>query len=67
MTTRAPGRIDPAATSFASVADLKSAMWRAALAHGEHEQSNGGKYDENWPEWYAEYIVREQAGKPPPS
>ena len=67
VTTRAPGRIDPAATSFASVADLKSAMWRAALAHGEHEQSNGGKYDENWPEWYATYMVAEQAGAPLPS
>ncbi len=22
----------------------------------------GGHQDENWPDWYAEYVVREQAG-----
>ena len=36
---------------------------RAAAAHGEHEKRNGGQHDANWPDWYAEYIVREQAGK----
>jgi hypothetical protein len=25
------------------------------------------KHDANWPDWYAEYIVAEQAGKPLPS
>ncbi|MGO7888798.1 glyoxalase, partial [Rhizobium ruizarguesonis] len=24
---------------------------------------NGGKHDENWPDWYSEYMVSEQAGK----
>ena len=62
VTARQPGRIDSNATSFASVADLKAAMWRAALAHGEHEKREGGKHDENWPEWYARYMVAEQAG-----
>ena len=38
VTTRLPGRIDLNATSFASAEDLKSAMWRAAVAHGEHEK-----------------------------
>ena len=28
----------------------------------EHEKRSGQR-DENWPDWYAEYIVREQAGK----
>jgi catechol 2,3-dioxygenase-like lactoylglutathione lyase family enzyme len=66
ITTRLPGRIDSAATSFASTNDLASALRRAAAAHGEHEKRTGGQRDENWPDWYAEYIVREQAGKEPP-
>ena len=63
ITTRLPGRIDPAATSFASANDLASALRRAAAAHGEHEKRTGGQHDENWPDWYAEYMVRERAGE----
>jgi catechol 2,3-dioxygenase-like lactoylglutathione lyase family enzyme len=63
ITTRVPGRIDPATTSFASANDLASALRRAGAAHGEHEKRTGGQRDENWPDWYAEYIVREQAGE----
>ena len=66
VTTRLPGRIDPATTSFASANDLASALRRAAAAHGEHEKRTGGQRDENWPDWYAEYMVREQSGKEPP-
>jgi catechol 2,3-dioxygenase-like lactoylglutathione lyase family enzyme len=66
ITTRLPGRIDSSGTSFASAADLASTMWRAALAHGEHEKRTGGKYDENWPDWYAAYMVAEQSGAPLP-
>jgi catechol 2,3-dioxygenase-like lactoylglutathione lyase family enzyme len=62
ITTRLPGRIDSAETSFASTNDLASALRRAAAAHGEHEKRTGGQHDENWPDWYAEYMVREQAG-----
>ncbi|HWY87772.1 MAG TPA: VOC family protein [Gemmataceae bacterium] len=61
ITTRLPGRIDPATTIFASAKDLASALRRAETAHGEHEKRIG-KRDENWPDWYAEYMVREQAG-----
>jgi len=61
ITTRLPGRIDPAATSFASASDLSSAMRRASVAHGEHEQRTG-REDPNWPDWYASYMVAEQAG-----
>jgi catechol 2,3-dioxygenase-like lactoylglutathione lyase family enzyme len=61
ITTRLPGRIDPAVTSFGSVGDLASAMRRAAAAHGEHEKRIG-EADANWPDWYAEYLVAEQAG-----
>jgi len=67
VTTRLPGRIDWKATSFASPADLAGAMRRASVAHGEHEKRMGGRRDENWPDWYAEYMVAEQAGKPLPS
>jgi catechol 2,3-dioxygenase-like lactoylglutathione lyase family enzyme len=61
ITMRLPGRIDATETTFASTADLTSALRRAAIAHGEHE-SRTGQHDENWPEWYAAYMVAEQAG-----
>jgi catechol 2,3-dioxygenase-like lactoylglutathione lyase family enzyme len=64
ITTRLPGRVE-GDTAFTSSADLASALRRAAAAHGEHEKRNGGQHDENWPGWYAKYIVREQAGNPP--
>ena len=62
ITTRLPGRIDPATTTFASTNDLASALRRAAVAHGQHE-ARTGQADPNWPDWYAEYMVREQAGQ----
>jgi catechol 2,3-dioxygenase-like lactoylglutathione lyase family enzyme len=62
VTTRLPGRIDRAETAFASVTDLASALRRAAAAHGEHEKRIG-QADANWPDWYAEYMVREQSGE----
>jgi hypothetical protein len=65
VTTRHPGRIDPATTTFASANDLASAMRRAAAAHGEHEKRNG-QNDANWPDWYAAYMAAEQAGTEPP-
>ena len=55
--------MDVDATIFASSADLAAALRRAEAAHGEHEKRNGGQRDENWPEWYAEYLIREQAGQ----
>ena len=63
VTTRLPGRIDSTTTSFASANDLASAFRRAEAAHGKHETNVlGGQRDENWPEWYAAYMVAEQAG-----
>jgi catechol 2,3-dioxygenase-like lactoylglutathione lyase family enzyme len=61
ITGRLPGRVEPGPSSFASASDLVSALKRAALAHGQHEARTGQR-DENWPVWYAEYMVREQAG-----
>ncbi len=66
VTTRLPGRMEPNATSFASVRDLASAMRRASAAHGEHEKRIGAA-DPDWPAWYAAYMVAEQAGEPLPS
>jgi catechol 2,3-dioxygenase-like lactoylglutathione lyase family enzyme len=60
VTTRLPGRVDDAGMSFASAADLERALRRAEAAHGEHENRAGR--DEDWPAWYAAYIVAEQAG-----
>jgi catechol 2,3-dioxygenase-like lactoylglutathione lyase family enzyme len=58
---RLPGRIDSAATRFGSASDLASALRRAEAAHGEHEKRTGER-DANWPDWYAKYMVAEQAG-----
>jgi hypothetical protein len=52
----------PADTTYASASDLASALRRAEAAHGEHEKRTGQR-DENWPAWYAEYMVREQSGE----
>ena len=63
VTARLPGRIDGNGTAFTSQADLAAALRRASAAHGEYEKRNGGQYDTNWPDWYADYIIREQAGQ----
>jgi Predicted enzyme related to lactoylglutathione lyase len=61
VTTRLPGRV-AGNTTYASAGDLSQALQRAAAAHGQHE-ARTGQADPNWPDWYAEYMVREQAGK----
>jgi len=66
ITTRLPGRIDAAATSFSSANDLANAMRRASVGHGEHEKRIGAA-DPNWPDWYAAYMVAEQSGAALPS
>src|SRR5262249_33611728 len=66
ITTRLPGRIDAAETAFASKAELAGALRRAEAAHGEHEKRTGQR-DANWPDWYAAYMVAEQAGTELPS
>ncbi|MEU4472103.1 VOC family protein [Micromonospora sp. NPDC023888] len=65
ITTRLPGRIEGGLTSFGSASDLASALRRAAAAHGEHEKRTGER-DDNWPDWYAAYLVSEQSGAKPP-
>ena len=61
ITTRLPGRVDSATTSFGSASDLASAFRRAEAAHGVHEKRLGRR-DENWSDWYAEYMAAEQSG-----
>jgi len=60
ITTRLPGRV-AGETTYSSVGDLEEALKRAAAAHGEHEKRTG-EADENWPVWYAEYMVAEATG-----
>jgi hypothetical protein len=69
VTTRLPGRLDGAGTAYASPADLVSALRRAEAAHAEHHKRTGRPHllhrsgqDEDWPAWYAAYMVAEQAG-----
>jgi catechol 2,3-dioxygenase-like lactoylglutathione lyase family enzyme len=61
VTKRLPGRAAGETTTYASARDLAEAMIRAAKAHGQHEKRIG-QADANWPDWYAEYMVREQTG-----
>jgi catechol 2,3-dioxygenase-like lactoylglutathione lyase family enzyme len=60
ITVRLPGRVD-SVTSFAAASELAGALRRAEAAHGEHEKRIGAA-DPNWPDWYAAYMVAEQAG-----
>ena len=62
VTQRLPGRTDSGVTSFASATDLASAFRRAEAAHGQHEKRTG-QHDANWADWYAAYMVAEQAGR----
>ena len=61
ITTRLPGRVDARETTYASLGDLANAMRRAESAHGEHEKRTGVR-DEDWPDWYAAYMIAEQTG-----
>jgi Putative prokaryotic signal transducing protein len=49
---------------FDSASDLASALARAAAAHAQHEERTG-RPDPGWPDWYAAYLEREQAGSRP--
>ncbi len=61
VTKRLAGRV-AGDTTYASAHDLAQAMRRAAMADGQHEKRIG-EADPNWPDWYAEYMVREQSGE----
>ena len=69
VTTRRPETAWRSGTAFVSTADLAGALRRAEAAHAEHEKRAGRSHlfhrpghDEDWPAWYAAYLVAEQAG-----
>jgi catechol 2,3-dioxygenase-like lactoylglutathione lyase family enzyme len=62
VTARLPGRVDGNDTTFTSAAELTRALRRAEAAHGQYEKQLGRR-DDAWPDWYADYLVREQTGK----
>ena len=69
VTARRPGRIDPTQIAFSSAEDLENALWRAEAAHVAHQKHTGrsdvlhrSSQDENWPAWYASFMVGEQTG-----
>lgn len=66
ITTRLPGRVDESTATYTSAGDLADALRRASAAHGEHEKHIGAA-DENWPDWYAEYMMRERTGQELPT
>jgi catechol 2,3-dioxygenase-like lactoylglutathione lyase family enzyme len=66
VTVRLPGRVDADQTTFTSPTELASALRRAEAAHGEHEKRTRQR-DADWPSWYAQYMVAEQAGKELPT
>lgn len=59
VTSRRPGRVTPGRAAYDSAADLAEALRRAEAAHGKHEAELGQR-DENWPDWYAQYMVDER-------
>jgi catechol 2,3-dioxygenase-like lactoylglutathione lyase family enzyme len=65
ITQRLPGRTETKAT-FSSAGELAAALRRAETAHGAYERRTG-QADANWPDWYADYIIREQTGQELPS
>jgi catechol 2,3-dioxygenase-like lactoylglutathione lyase family enzyme len=69
VTTRLPGRMNATETGYVSTADLEAALRRAEAAHGDLEKRTRGLHvlrrsrdDEDWPAWYAWYMVAEQTG-----
>ena len=55
ITNRLPGRVTE--VIYRSVGEVEQALRDAAAAHGKHEEETG-KADENWPEWYAQYMAK---------
>jgi catechol 2,3-dioxygenase-like lactoylglutathione lyase family enzyme len=67
-------RMNATETGYVSTADLEAALRRAEAAHREHEHRTGASHllhrshqDEDWPAWYASYMVAEQAGSDLPA
>lgn len=67
ITQRLAGRIEADGATYSSRQDFAAALRRAEAAHGEYEKRNGGQRDENWPDWYADYLIGEQQGRDLPT
>jgi catechol 2,3-dioxygenase-like lactoylglutathione lyase family enzyme len=63
VTARLPGRTQTEVSASQSVTALASMLRRAEAAHGEHEKQTGQR-DTQWPDWYARYMLSEQAKVP---
>ena len=57
-----PGRTISVLAAYGSVAALADALRRAEAAHGRHEKEIGHA-DPGWPDWYAQYMADESAGR----
>lgn len=47
--------------TYDSAAELAEALRRASAGHDKHEKEIG-QPDPDWPDWYARFMVSEQAG-----
>ena len=66
VTVRLPGHGRESDTTFGSPIELAGALRRARAAHDALEKGVG-LADGDWPSWFADYMVLEQAGKPLPT
>ena len=67
ITARLPGRVDADDTTFTSSTELASRAPACGGRARRAREADRRAADANWPDWYADYIVREQAGKELPS
>ena len=67
VTARLPGRVDANDTTFTSSTELAARFDVRRPRTASTRSGPAASDDENWPDWYAEYMVAEQAGKPLPS
>ncbi|WP_433043459.1 hypothetical protein [Dactylosporangium sp. CS-033363] len=49
--------------AFDTAEQLAAALRRAEAAHGVHEKALG-HYDEEWPDWYARFMMDESRSIP---
>jgi hypothetical protein len=43
--------------------DCRKALGRREFAADREHEARTGEHDANWPDWYAEYMVRERSGE----
>ena len=70
VTTRRPGVMNAGDTGYVSTTDLEGALRRAEAAHSDHQKHHlfhRSEHDNNWPAWYASYMVAEQTGNELPA